>query len=122
MKGQCLCKAVQFNIEADSIGIYQCHCSECRKITGSASNSSCIVPASQFYWVQGESNISSYHHIFMSQVTDQIFAQPVVHRLRISLRAKHISGFLQVHWRVQIMQKSKLICALIQKLIGKQHL
>lgn len=60
--GQCLCRAIQFVIEADALGVYQCHCSECRKITGSAANSSCIIPESMFSWVQGERSISSYSH------------------------------------------------------------
>lgn len=62
IRGQCLCGEVQFFIKGKHFGIYQCHCSECRKITGSSENSSCVVPFEQFSWVKGVSSISSYVH------------------------------------------------------------
>lgn len=62
ISGQCLCGEVQFFIEGEHFGIYQCHCSECRRITGSTANSSCIVPVGRFAWVKGESKITSYIH------------------------------------------------------------
>lgn len=62
IKGRCLCGEVQFHIEGEQFGIYQCHCSECRKITGSSANSSCVVPIDRFTWLKGESSITSYIH------------------------------------------------------------
>lgn len=62
LKGQCLCGEVQFFIKGKHFGIYQCHCSECRKITGSSANASCIVPVENFMWLKGESRVSSYIH------------------------------------------------------------
>jgi len=60
--GRCLCGNVQFSIHGNYFGIYQCHCSECRKITGSSANSSCIIPVDRFTWVRGASSISTYMH------------------------------------------------------------
>jgi hypothetical protein len=62
MNGQCLCGAVKFRLKQKPSNIYQCHCSQCRKITGTSSNSSCIVHKSEFEWLEGKSNISSYSH------------------------------------------------------------
>ena len=62
IKGSCLCGAVRFEVEASALGIYQCHCSECRKITGSAANSSCLVPRDHFTWLSGREEIRSYVH------------------------------------------------------------
>nr|WP_269749631.1 GFA family protein [Vibrio navarrensis] len=40
--------------------IYQCHCSLCRKVSGSSSNSALIVEASNFKWCSGEHQIRSF--------------------------------------------------------------
>jgi hypothetical protein len=61
-KGRCLCGAVQFVVKGLLFGICQCHCSQCRMITGSSANASCVVPANQFTWIKGESNVKSYIH------------------------------------------------------------
>jgi hypothetical protein len=36
MKGECLCGDVEFEIKGDLPNLYQCHCSLCRKVTGSS--------------------------------------------------------------------------------------
>nr|WP_295894016.1 GFA family protein [uncultured Vibrio sp.] len=40
--------------------IYQCHCSLCRKVSGSSSNSALIVQVSNFKWCTGEAKIRSF--------------------------------------------------------------
>jgi hypothetical protein len=60
MNGKCLCGAVEFEIVGQLPKIYQCHCSQCRKVTGSASNSGLIVPVKQFRWIRGTEHICSY--------------------------------------------------------------
>lgn len=62
IKGSCLCGRVQFEVKSIALGIYQCHCSECRKVTGSAANSSCLVPRSHFKWLSGSADVRSYIH------------------------------------------------------------
>lgn len=62
IRGSCLCSAVQFELDANALGIFQCHCSECRKVTGSASNSSCLVPKDRFTWLSGSAEVRSYVH------------------------------------------------------------
>ncbi len=63
IKGQCLCGAVKFILKKRSFGLYQCHCSECRKITGSNANSSIFVPEEYFSWNEGKNNITKYIHV-----------------------------------------------------------
>lgn len=60
MQGECLCGEVKFEILGGMPRLYQCHCSLCRKQGGSASNTSTIVPAENFQWLQGESAIRSW--------------------------------------------------------------
>ena len=54
MLGKCLCGDVQFfsEIRTDPFKIYQCHCSLCKKQSGSSSNSATIIEASHFRWLK----------------------------------------------------------------------
>ena len=58
--GHCLCGEVAFAIEGDLPNIYQCHCSLCRRVSGSASNAAMRVPAERFRWTGGEDQIGRY--------------------------------------------------------------
>lgn len=60
MQGECLCGNVKFEIKEEIRNFYQCHCSLCRKVTGSSSNTATFVNASSFRWISGESDIRSY--------------------------------------------------------------
>lgn len=60
MTGECLCGQVKFEIEGELANFYQCHCSLCRKATGSASNTATFVKADSFRWIYGQSNISTF--------------------------------------------------------------
>ena len=60
MKGACLCGEVSFKLSDDLPPIYQCHCSLCRKVSGSASNSALIVSKDKFEWISGQHHIRSY--------------------------------------------------------------
>ncbi|EAQ64031.1 hypothetical protein MED121_20716 [Marinomonas sp. MED121] len=59
MKGYCLCGDVSFLLTGDLPAIYQCHCSLCRRVSGSSSNSAIIVPFEQFKWLSGAINNDS---------------------------------------------------------------
>jgi len=60
MRGNCLCGAVEFEIVGEATRLYQCHCSLCRKQSGSTSNSSLLIEPESFRWLGGEDRISSY--------------------------------------------------------------
>ena len=51
---------MKFSVADISNNIYQCHCSLCRKQTGSASNSGAITPLRQLKWIKGKDNIKSW--------------------------------------------------------------
>ena len=53
MRGKCLCGAIEFEIEDDLPNLYQCHCSLCRKVTGSSANAALRITAAQFEWISG---------------------------------------------------------------------
>lgn len=60
MRGECLCAEVAFEIDGELPNLYQCHCSMCRKATGSTANAATFVEKNDFRWVSGQSNISSF--------------------------------------------------------------
>lgn len=60
MNGKCLCGKVEFEIHGSVPDLYQCHCSLCRKLSGSMSDTATFLDKKQFSWVKGESNIDSY--------------------------------------------------------------
>lgn len=52
--GSCLCGRVHYEIQGH-LGIFQyCHCSRCRKFTGSAHAANLLVTPNQFRWLKGE--------------------------------------------------------------------
>ena len=52
--GSCLCGARAYETEGDIDAVWVCHCSLCRKATGSSGNSILIVPRARFRWLKGE--------------------------------------------------------------------
>ncbi len=60
MIGKCLCGAVQFEVSGPLPNFYQCHCSLCRKLSGSASDTAMFLNRVQFRWVSGEDRIASF--------------------------------------------------------------
>ncbi|USD66672.1 GFA family protein [Vibrio sp. SCSIO 43136] len=55
-----MCGEVVFELSGELPLIYQCHCSLCRKVSGSSSNSALIIKQSNFKWCSGEKQIGSY--------------------------------------------------------------
>lgn len=58
--GSCLCGAVTYQMRPP-YGFFQyCHCSRCRKFTGSAHGATVLVSAEQFRWISGEDRVRQY--------------------------------------------------------------
>jgi hypothetical protein len=60
MRGKCLCGSVEFEVVGPTPRLYQCHCSLCRKQSGSSSNTATIVGTEHFRWLAGQEHISSW--------------------------------------------------------------
>jgi len=61
-KGSCLCGEVTYEIEGPFKIFQYCHCSRCRKFTGSAHASNLFVPPERFKWTSGEELLGRYEH------------------------------------------------------------
>jgi len=58
--GSCLCRTVSYEISGN-MGVFQyCHCSRCRKITGSAHAANMFVAPEHFRWLIGEDSVARY--------------------------------------------------------------
>jgi len=58
--GQCNCGAVRFEVSAELSDVIICHCSICRRATGSNGIAVLVIENSHFRWVSGEAQISTW--------------------------------------------------------------
>lgn len=58
--GGCLCGAVTFEVSPPFNMMVHCHCSRCRKATGTAHATNLATNPDQFTWLTGEDSISRY--------------------------------------------------------------
>ncbi len=59
-RGECNCGAVSFEITTDISDVIICHCSICRRATGSNGIAVIIVKNEDFKWVSGEELVTSW--------------------------------------------------------------
>ena len=59
-RGACLCGTVRYEIAGDISPIWLCHCTKCRRSTGSAFHASAVCSPEAFRWISGEGAINEY--------------------------------------------------------------
>ncbi|MBQ0727365.1 MAG: GFA family protein [Thalassolituus sp.] len=52
--GGCLCGLVRYQINGNPIRFYHCHCSRCRKVSGTGNASNLMVELENYQWTKGE--------------------------------------------------------------------
>ncbi len=60
IKGSCLCQTVSYQFHGPEHVFQYCHCSRCRKFTGSAHASNIIVDPENFEWLSGEDSVGRF--------------------------------------------------------------
>ena len=58
--GQCLCGAVKFRISGEFESFFLCHCSRCRKDSGSAHSANLFSSTARLTWVSGVEGIKTF--------------------------------------------------------------
>lgn len=58
--GSCLCGSMQYSVSGEPTGFYHCHCSRCRKFSGTGHATNIRVDTQHITWNQGQSLIKSY--------------------------------------------------------------
>ena len=61
-RGSCLCGAVSYQFHGPEYVFQYCHCSRCRKFTGSAHATNIIVAPDQFEWLTGADQLGRFEH------------------------------------------------------------
>lgn len=61
-KGSCLCGDVTYQFSGPEMVFQYCHCSRCRKFTGSAYAANIIIDPQQFEWLSGETSVGRFEH------------------------------------------------------------
>ena len=60
VQGSCLCGAVRYAVRLPFDRFLYCHCSRCRKATGTAHAANAVVKPDAFRWTAGEDNVVRY--------------------------------------------------------------
>lgn len=60
IKGACLCGQVQYEVSGPFEAFHLCHCSQCRRSTGSAHASNIFTSPDRIKWISGEDLIKRY--------------------------------------------------------------
>jgi len=58
--GACLCGAVAYEARGEATRFLYCHCSRCRRATGTGHASNLFVAAEAFRWLRGEEQLGRY--------------------------------------------------------------
>ena len=58
--GECNCGAVAYSAKTEITDVYICHCSICRKATGSGNIAVTVIRKDTFTWVRGEDQITHW--------------------------------------------------------------
>jgi len=62
LHGSCLCGAVKYEVTPPFRFFAHCHCSRCRKASGTGHATNIAVAPEQFRWLAGEAAINRYKH------------------------------------------------------------
>src|SRR3546814_13688321 len=60
IKGSCLCGRIAFETDGKIGPIGQCHCSKCRKLSGTDGNAVFYTAVQSFRWLSGENDVGSF--------------------------------------------------------------
>jgi len=60
LKGSCLCGAVKYEASGEAKRFYHCHCSRCRKATGTGHASNLFLQPGTLRWLAGEDQVRAF--------------------------------------------------------------
>lgn len=60
LKGSCLCGAVQYEVSGEPKRFFHCHCTRCRKVTGTGHASNLFIQPGMLKWLSGEEQIRAF--------------------------------------------------------------
>jgi hypothetical protein len=60
LKGSCLCGSVKFEVAGEPKRFYHCHCSRCRKATGTGHATNLFMQPGTLQWLAGEDQVRAF--------------------------------------------------------------
>jgi hypothetical protein len=60
LRGSCLCGSVQYEITGTPTRFYHCHCSRCRKSSGTGHASNLFLQPASIRWIKGEELLRTF--------------------------------------------------------------
>jgi hypothetical protein len=60
LRGSCLCGGVKYEVTGEPKRFYHCHCSRCRKATGTGHASNLFLQPAVLKWLSGEGQVVSF--------------------------------------------------------------
>jgi hypothetical protein len=60
LKGSCLCGGVKYEVTGEPKRFYHCHCSRCRKVTGTGHASNLFLQPAALSWLGGEELVRTF--------------------------------------------------------------
>jgi len=92
LRGSCLCGKVSYEVRGVPEAMYYCHCSMCRKATGSSFATNMLVRESDFTVMSGQPLIKAYlsspgeHRHFCSECGSPIYSRAEAGKGLVSVR------------------------------------
>jgi hypothetical protein len=74
LRGSCLCGAVKYEVTGEAKRFYHCHCSRCRKATGTGHASNLFLQPGSLAWLSGEDQVRSFKVPQAKRFTNQFCA------------------------------------------------
>jgi len=92
IRGSCLCGEVRYEVRGSPSEMYYCHCSMCRKATGSSFATNMLVDKRDFVVTDGQELIKAYrssvgeHRLFCSECGSPVYSEALARPGQVSVR------------------------------------
>ena len=120
--GKCLCGKVTYSCDAEPVAIFNCHCEDCRRATGSVFGTNLFVPE-EMIKIFGE--VSSYTHTsdsgstmtkrFCSSCGSLLFGRNSAKKNVISVRAGTVDQVELIRPMINVFMDSKIPSTSVDK-------
>jgi len=112
VEGSCLCGGIKYEIDFEEYIIVNCHCINCRKVTGAAHGTFIQIPGKHFRWLVGQELVSTYesspgNHRAFCRICGSKVPQSRDWKKQVTVPAGSLDGDPHVSLEVNIYAASK---------------
>lgn len=98
IRGHCLCGRVAYELRGEPREMYYCHCSMCRRATGSTFATNMLALARDFVIVAGRAHLKAYesspgeHRHFCAECGSPVYGEALARPGLVSIRCGTVDG------------------------------